>query len=369
MTRLPQGAIQILDLPHFERMAAEAGVAIPTEQSRAWDRFDKAMPDRQPWGRLAYLAQDGQPRALIALSQYAVRGVPYGWAKHGPMWLGDKPAATEEADLRALLKDFLQIHAPHWVFVRLHAWAPAEDLLELLQTMTYDRTIVVNLERESEEDLLASFSKQGRRNVRKTLRNEGVTYHDETEIAERVWPELYHMLLETAERDGFRVASADAYLTMLRALGTEHALLSVARLRGGEALSWSISVKNGPLAARYYAASSSLGHELRAADALVFKEACWLRASGVREHDLMGIDSPRAPELAGVGAFKAKFAPDGAMDVPGAWDMPLHDKSYALLTDAMQAKHGLHHVLAAAKSGRALLHRFGKQLTGRRQDV
>lgn len=369
MTRLPHGAIQILDLPHFERMAAQAGVVTPPEQSRAWDRFDEAMPDRQPWGRLAYLGQDGRPRALIALSQYSVRAVPYGWAKHGPIWLGDKPDAMEEADFRALLKEFLQIHAPHWVFVRLHAWAPAEDLFELLQTMTYDRTIVINLERESDDDLLASFSRQGRRNVRKTLRNKDVTYHDDTERAEQVWPELYQMLLDTAERDGFRVASAQAYLTMLRILGTEHALLSVARLRGGEALSWSMSVKNGPLAARYYAASSSLGHELRAADALVFKEACWLRATGVREYDLMGIDSPRAPELAGVGAFKAKFSPDGAVDVAGAWDMPLHDKSYALLTDAVQAKHGLHRVLAAAESGRTLLRRLGKQLTGRRQGV
>jgi len=40
----------------------------------------------------------------------------------------------------------------------------------------------------------------------------------------------------------------------------------------------------------------------------------------------MGVDSARVPELAGVREFKSKFVPDGPVDVPGAWDVPVRPR-------------------------------------------
>lgn len=334
----PTGTMRRIDWVTFRQVAAEAGTALPIEQTIVWDTFDAAMEGREPWGRLIYSGADGAPRALLALSRMEIRGVPYLWARHAPVWLGPQPTAAEEADLRELLVAGVRRHDPSVVFVRIHATHRDKELRELLQTMTYDRTVVLDLDRADDEAVLASFKSRGRRDVRKALRNKEMTYHDETDRAEEVFSELYEILTETGERDGFRAASEETYRTMLRALGPEHARLYVARLSGQEALVWSLVTVWGDRAVRYYAGSSALGRRVRATDALVYKEACWLRAEGVRFYDLMGVDSERAPELAGVREFKNKFVTDGPIDVPGAWDVPVRPRLYAGLRAALEAK-------------------------------
>lgn len=334
----PTGTMRRIDWETFRQIAAEASTTLPIEQTIAWDGFDAAMDGREPWGRLVYCGPDGAPRALIALSRMQVRGFPYLWAKHAPVWLGGEPTAQEEAEVREALVAGVRHHDRSIVFVRLHAAHRAEGLHELLQTMTYDRTVIIDLDRDDDEAVLASFKPRGRRDVRKALRNGELTYHDETDRAEEVFGELYEILTETGERDGFRAASEETYRTMLRTLGPEHARLYVARRAGQEALVWSLVTVWGDQAVRYYAGSSAQGRRMRAADALVYKEACWLRAEGVRRYDLMGVDSERVPELAGVREFKNKFVVDGPVDVPGAWDVPVRPRLYALLRAALGAK-------------------------------
>lgn len=330
-------------------LAQQAGVTLPIEQTDVWDRFDEAVADRQPWGRLLYRDARGQARALIALTQMSVRGFPYVWAKHGPVWLGGQPTPEEEADFRSLLVAGLRVHAPRVVFARLHACTPAPDLYELLQTMTYDRTVILDLDRPDDDAILASFKSRGRRDVRKALRNTELTFHDETQRAHEVFDELYDILEETGERDGFHALPRDVYLTMLDALGPEHVRLYVVRRHGEEALVWSLVTVWGDRATRYYAGSSAAGRRLRAADALVYKEACWLRAEGVRVYDLMGVDSERVPELAGVREFKNKFVTDGPCEVPGAWDVPVRPRLYQTLVWAMNAKHRLEHAASGVR--------------------
>lgn len=334
----PTGTMRRIDWVTFRQVAAEAGTTLPIEQTIAWDTFDAAMEGREPWGRLIYSGADGAPRALLSLSRMEVRSVPYLWARNAPVWLGPEPTAAEEADLRELLVAGVRLHDPSVVFVRIHAAHRSEGLHELLQTMTYDRTIVLDLDRADDEAVLASFKSRGRRDVRKALRNTEITYHEETDRAEEVFSELYEILTETGERDGFRAASEETYRTMLRALGPEHARLYVARRSGQEALVWSLVTVWGDRAVRYYAGSSAQGRRMRAADALVYKEACWLRAEGVRFYDLMGVDSERAPELAGVREFKNKFVTDGPVDVPGSWDVPVRPRLYAGLRAALDVK-------------------------------
>ena len=56
--------------------------------------------------------------------------------------------------------------------------------------------------------------------------------------------------------------------------------------------------------------------------------------------DLMGIHSPRVPELFTVGKYKLSFA-QGYTDVPGAWDLPLRPRLYAGLRNLLSIKRAL----------------------------
>ncbi len=339
--------IREVDWETFRAIAARAHVGLPIEQTSVWDSFDITAQGREPWGRVVYRDRQGRDRALVSLARMSVRGFPYLWARHGPVWLGAEPTAGEEQELRELLTRGVRRRDPRVVFLRLHAATPGPDCHELLQTMTYDRTVIIDLNHDDDEALLASFKSRGRRDVRKALRNEELSFHDETLQAEDVFGELYEILTETGERDGFRAAPERTYRTMLRALGPRHARLFVARRRGEEALAWSLVTVYGEQAVRYYAGSSAQGRRLRATDALLYREACRLRAEGVRHYDLMGVDSKRVPELAGVREFKSKFAPQGPVDVPGAWDVPVRPLLYTGLVKAMGLKWGLKRGLGA----------------------
>lgn len=345
--------IREVDWETFRTIASSAGAALPIEQTAVWDSFDITAQGREPWGRVVYRDRRGRDRALVSLARMSVRGFPYLWARHGPVWLGAEPTAGEEQELRDLLTRGVGRRDPRVVFLRLHAASPGPDCHELLQTMTYDRTVIIDLDHPDDEALLASFKPRGRRDVRKALRNEELTFHDETSQAEDVFGELYEILTETGERDGFRAAPEETYRTMLRALGPGHARLFVARRRGQEALAWSLVTVYGDGAVRYYAGSSAAGRRMRATDALLYREACLLRAEGVRHYDLMGVDSERVPELAGVREFKSKFAPQGPVDVPGAWDVPVRPLLHTALVKAMGLKWGLKRGLdrQAGKSG------------------
>ena len=250
-TAIPHSTMRRVEWETFARIAQNAAVTLPVEQTIVWDSFDAAMSGREPWGRVVYERPDGSPRALLSLTRMSVRGFPYLWARHAPVWLNGAPTRSEEADLYELLLDGVRFHDPSVVFVRAHFHHGSDRSHELLQTMTYDRTVVLDLGRsDDDEAVLASFKSRGRRDVRKALRNEDLTYHDETSRAEEVFSELYEILAETGERDGFRAAPEATYRTMLRTLGPQHARLYVVRRRGGRALVWSLVTVWGDCAMR-----------------------------------------------------------------------------------------------------------------------
>lgn len=335
------GSVKSVQWQEFHEIATKSGVTLPVEQSSVWDSFDRVMPGREPWGRLLYCDSAGRPRALIALTRFTVKGFPYLWAKHGPVWLGEDPDASEEADMRVALIKMLRARDSSIVFVRMHALHRAKDCRELLQTKAYDRTVILNLDYPDDDALLASFKSRGRRDVRKALRDEHMTFADETDRVDEVFDELYQLLTQTGERDGFRAAPQQTYVNMLKAMGPKNCRLYVARYEGREALAWSIEALWEDGAAHYYAASSAQGRKLQAPDALLYKAACWLRADGVRTFDLMGVDSERAPELAGVRGFKTKFSAEDPVEVAGAWDVTVRPMVYELLVRALSAKRGI----------------------------
>ena len=313
--------------------ALTADLTVPVEQSTHWDRFDHALGDRQPWGRLAYRV-DGRLRAVVSLSRYRGRGFRYLWAKHGPVWVSP-PTADEEQDLRQQLVAGLRRSDPDVVFVRLHAHHRAEDLRELLQSVPYDRTVLVDLTQD-EDQLLAGMKKRGRRDVRKALRDESLSVAEETGLDRAAFGELYAVLVETGERDRFGIAPEELYWAMLDALGPDHARLFVTR-REGRPLAWGLVVINDGRAAYYYGASSAEGRRALAADLLVWEMVRCLAAEGAHTFDFMGVDSERAPALAGVRDFKTKFNPE-ITEVDGAWDVTVRPVLYQALVRALAAK-------------------------------
>ncbi|MDT3766506.1 peptidoglycan bridge formation glycyltransferase FemA/FemB family protein [Gleimia hominis] len=320
----------------FLQIAQDLDVTLPIEQTPHWDRYDQAMDDREPWRKLVWYV-DGQPRAMISLSLYQDTGFRYLWAKKGPIWVGDKPTAAEEHAFRQQLVAGVKRIDPLIVFVRLHTWHEADDLEDLLQTMGYDRTVVIKLAGLSDDQILKSFDAKGRRAVRQRLRNPALSATDDTDKAMDVFDQRYEILEETADRDGFTINPRTTYQTMLSMLGPKYCKLYTARL-DGEPVSWAIATIHGKDSAYYYGASNAKGRKAGASDLLYYFMACSLAKEGAHYLDLMGIDSPRAPELAGVGRFKRKYSKE-VTEVPGPWDVPVHPLYYRALQGAKQLRH------------------------------
>lgn len=346
--------IATVDDTTFVGYAKAADVLLPIEQSPAWDAFDRVVPGRAPWRRLAVYAQeqDEQPTALLALTKYQGRGFTYLWGRHAPVWLTKAPDGQEvptpeqEAALRTALVTYLRKEAPQETFVRLHAWHAAPELEPLLQTITYDRTVMVDLTK-SEDERMAELSRSTRKKLRKCLADDAVVITDETEAARADFAEFYAILEETADRDAFGVYPMSVYQEMVRALAG-HARVFVARrtdtgadgsLQPGRAVSWLMSIVSDTHGLNFYSGQTAEGRATNIGVHLRWQVFNELAASGIETYDLMGVDSDLAPSLKGVGEFKRQFGPEVAVDP--AWDLPLKPLRYRALRLALGIKRRL----------------------------
>lgn len=344
----------------FDRLTAQ--VAVPIEQSARWEAFDTALDGREPWATLA-LRDDEQTWCVLRLSLYRGRGFGYLWAKHGPVWLLE-PSAEREAVLRRELVALVGKVRPRTPFVRLHARHRAADTHELLQTLSYDQTVIVDLQ-PSEEEILAQMRQRGRRCVRKGLKDDSLSVTEETGLDRARFEELYELLVETGTRDGFGISDAQVYWTMLQTLGSSHARIFVTR-REGRPLAWAIVTVHDRQGVYYYGASNAEGRKAWAADLLHWRIMQILKAEGVSSYDFMGTASDRAPSLAGVTEFKTKFAKE-ITHVDGAWDVPVQPLLYRGLVQALAVKRS---ALGAARRAvgkvRGLLSKRGAKPTSER---
>ncbi len=336
--------IEQIDGDAFEAMVHDTGQAVPIEQAPVWEAFDAAVAGRSPWGRLAAYDDDERPVAVMALSEYPGRGFSYLWAKHGPVWL-EAPTADAEQALRRGLTRYIAQHAPRIAFVRLHMHHEAPDLRPLLQSVTYDETVEVDLT-PSEDDVMLAMGKTGRKKLRRTLRDEGFLLSEERDISREGFAELYDIYRETADRDGFGIFPAEVYFSMLETLG-EAARLFVARRSNdaptdgsgapGRAVSWVLSTFYDGVGQDYYGGSNLEGFETNAALRLKWHILMSLKAEGGTRYDMMGVGSAKAPQLMGVRQFKLQFA-DETTPVDPAWDVPVKPMTYRILTWALAAK-------------------------------
>ena len=327
-----------------EMRLAVGNSPFPVEQTEAWERFEEAM-GRPLWGR--YLYEDGgKPVAAIALYRYEMGGQTFLWAKHGPVWLKEQ-SPEREAHLRRLLRSVVKERDRSVRFIRMHARYGDTDLRELLSTITYDRTYVIDLVPKTPEKMAAVMPKDGRRAVKRAervAREAGCTISDETGLSREEFDKVYEVLRETAERDGFKPHDAEVYWTMLTALGEKNARLFVLR-KDGVPHAWDLILTSGKDSVAYYGASSNESRTFRGAEALDWWAACTLAQEGYRGLDLMGAGSTRVPSLYTVGQYKKRYA-QHVTEVDGAWDVPVSRVIYSgmsaakRLRDALRARRG-----------------------------
>ena len=316
----------------YEQIAA--GTTLPIEQAPVWAGFDAVVDGREHWGRLVF-DDDGAPAAVVSLTlQQGPAGLRYLWAKNGPVWLVE-PTARREAALRTALAGRLRRIDPRLVFVRLHAMHEAPDLEPVLQGITYDRTVIVDLDR-SEEDIFAAMKQQGRRAIRKALKDESLSVAEETGLDEAAFAELYEVFVETGLREGFGPHPARRYLDMLATLGPEHARVFVVR-REGRVLAWALVLVNDGAALYSVGASNSEARGAYAADLLHWHIIQTMHGDGVRAYDLAGAGSDRFPGLSGLTQFKTKFEKE-LTEVPPAWDLPVRPRAYRALVSGLAGK-------------------------------
>ncbi len=353
----------------FVALARAAGRSLPIEQSPAWDAFDAATPGREHVGRVAIDDAEGSAVALISFTRYRLRRFTYLWARHAPVMLTDANPQLERA-----VRDAIAAHArlrwPDAVFVRLHASGPASDVAPVLQSVTYDRNVILDLTVEPEA-FLAGLAKKFRYTVRQSLKHRDVTVTDETELSRADFDALYEVYRETARRDGFGIYDADVYWAMIESL-RPHARVYVAR-RGaakavadaqvtdgveagssvgvtGRVLAWTIVTLYDGVATYFYAAANAEAREVDASVRLLWHALNDLRERGATRFDMGGIDSEIAPSLAGVGRFKRKWGEP--IEVRAAWDLPLKPVTYRALRLLLALKRAVRSVLAAKGAAR-----------------
>ncbi|WP_022867909.1 lipid II:glycine glycyltransferase FemX [Schaalia vaccimaxillae] len=322
------------------RQALSGTDGLPVEQSECWQAFEESQ-GRPLWGRYAY--KEGEKIiAVIALYEYKVRSWSYLWAKWGPVWVKEASPAREKA-FRQALAELVRQRNRRIVFVRMHAWFQSPDLRDLLQTMTYDRTVVVDTSGGTEESILAQMPADGRKMIRrgkKKADEAGLTMVEDTGIDLRGFQAHYEVLRQTAERDGFRPHPPSTYMQMLDCLGPDHARLFSIRDPHGKVLCWDIVLVNDRRAQAEYGASNDEGRRLGAPGHLDHLIAVKLAGEGIRGFDLMGAHSPRMPDLFAVGKYKGNFSCHYT-DVAGGWDFVLRPCTYALLETLLKVKRQL----------------------------
>ncbi|AOZ72665.1 hypothetical protein BK816_04635 [Boudabousia tangfeifanii] len=340
-------ALRRVDDIEYENLIAAAKIQPQIEQSPLWDKFDLAVGGRQPYGRFVFesLGEDRrQVLAVISLTKFKGRGFTYLWAKKGPLW-AHKPSPGLEYAFLKTLQAYIAKRDKNITFVRLHLEHPRDDVFELLQTLTYDRTVKVDL-RPSEDEILAQMKKRGRRCIRAGEKQPDLEVVERTGLSREEFDEIFKVLEETAQRDGFRLLDDEVYWQMLQSLGPEHARLFVTEC-DGEPLSWNLMLVYANQAEAYYGASSAHGRSRNATELLEWRIMQKLKAEGVESYDFMGVESDRAPQLSGVTTYKTKFARE-ITEVPGAWDFPIFPTRYAMLVSAMNTKRTLVEVKATA---------------------
>jgi len=287
---------------------SDSATAIVTHTSRAeWDALVSEIGGQpfQSWGwgelktrfgwhatRLA--SADGRAAAQVLIRPY--RGLAVAYVPRGPVLWGD--AAADRALVDAIVKVSRSSRA---AFLRLETDVletdtAADSTRALLKTTgfkTSDRTLqprsTIRLDlTPTEEQLMASFSKGHRADIRRSERDGVVIRVGDPEVDADV---LHQMLVATNERKSFGFHSAAYYRRLLHALGAA-GRLQIAELNG-QPIGASLVLAFGRHGTYLAAGSNAAGLEHRAAHLLQWHAIRWAKERGAATWDLWGIADAR----------------------------------------------------------------------------
>lgn len=319
----------------FEVLAsAHSDVVIPLEQSPQWADFERSL-GRQPYGLWVYYDDGGAPVALMSLLRVRRRFRESLVAVNGPAWFAER---TPEAELRLMhtvQEQFSKDAGIDPLYVRMQIQHPQPPADGPIEHGWYEREIVVDLT-PAEDAIFKSFRPNARNSIRRAQRS-GV---DIRLIERGDWvrvfrQDLFPILQETAERDGFASFAPEYYEQLLTELG-DHLRLMVAYVEG-RAVSWLITTEYRGYSVYYFAGSTHDARKTFAPYLLLWEAFKLLKASGNTACGLTGIVSENYPQLVNVTTFKRNFSKN-VVSIPTTYDVPLNRGKYRLVSALLKAR-------------------------------
>ncbi|WP_104167570.1 peptidoglycan bridge formation glycyltransferase FemA/FemB family protein [Arthrobacter sp. SX1312] len=324
-----------LDRQAFDALAAaHPAVLIPLEQTPDWVDFERAL-GRTPLGIWAYRDAAGTLVATASYVHVVRRFRESVVVVNGPVWFAERTPAAERLLLETVRRQFSDHPTVHPLYVRLQVATLQAPATGPIEHGWYEREIVVDLT-PSEADLLKSFRPNARNSIRRAQRNGIEIRHIPREEWKQVFAsELYPIMRETAERDGFQSFDSSYYETLLTVLG-DHLRLLVA-YRDGQPLSWLITTEYRGHAVYYFAGSTQAARTTFAPYLLLWEAFRTLKAAGNTACGLTGIESENYPSLANVTTFKRNFSKNVVV-VPTTYDVPLDAGRYTAVAFLLAAR-------------------------------
>jgi len=259
-------------------------------QSWAWGELKSHFG----WHPYRITGGDGRAAAQVLIRPY--RGLAVAYVPRGPVFSGD--ASVDER----LVNDAIQLaHSKRAAFLRLEpdvlesdgAANALRDSMRRLGFKTSDRTLqphsTIRLDLSpSEDELMASFSKGHRADIRRAERDGVVVRVGAPEADSEV---LHQMLIATNARKSFGFHSAAYYRRLLNAFG-DAARIQVAEI-DGKPIGASLILAFGRHGTYLAAGSNAAGLEHRAAHLLQWHAIRWAKERGALTWDLWGIADAR----------------------------------------------------------------------------
>lgn len=324
-----------LDESGFDALAAgHPEVVIPIEQTPAWIEFEQAL-GRRPLGIWAYRDAAGTLVATASYLHVSRRLRESVVVVNGPVWFTTRTPAAERLLMETVRHQFAHDPSVHPLYLRMQVATPQKPATEPIEHGWYEREIVVDLTL-SEAELLKSFRPNARNSIRKAQRNGIEIRHIPQEEWKSVFADqLFPIMRETAERDGFQPFDSSYYETLLTVLGDRLRLLVA--YQDGEALSWLITTEYRGHSVYYFAGSTHRARTTFAPYLLLWEAFRVLRTAGNTACGLTGIVSENYPGLANVTTFKRNFSKNVVV-IPTTYDIPLRPVRYAAVAALLRAR-------------------------------
>ncbi|TKV29013.1 aminoacyltransferase [Arthrobacter sp. NamB2] len=319
----------------FDSIAdAHPGVVIPIEQTPDWVEFEHAL-GRAPLGIWAYTDAAGNLVATASYIRVVRRFRESVVVVNGPVWFAERTPAAERLLMETVREQFRHDPSVHPLYVRMQVATLQPPATGPIEHGWYEREIVVDLG-PSEAELLKSFRPNARNSIRRAQRSGVEVRHIPREEWTGVFAtQLYPIMQETADRDGFQSFDSSYYETLLTVLG-DHVRLLVA-YSDGVPVSWLITTEYRGYAVYYFAGSTLEARKTFAPYLLLWEAFRTLKAAGNTACGLTGIESENYPGLANVTTFKRNFSKNVVV-VPTTYDIPLRPARYAAVASLLSAR-------------------------------